>query len=111
MNIDEARTRARAALTPLAAPILNRGEQIPDNGPHVILDMITETPVNTLERSPVGVYDLLQITAWSALQSTSNALTDTALSLLEPLGFYRVRTTFLIEEKWHGTATDFEFYL
>lgn len=105
-----ARQKVKTALASLGVPIKFRGETLPASGSHIIVDLILDSPLDTLDREEGGQNVTLQIGFWAlGPLSNASALFDAAHPLLIAEGFYRTGTRFLTEDNWVGVSADYTY--
>lgn len=104
------RTQLKTTLAPLNIPVKFRGETLPLSGSHIVIDLITDTPLITLELEESGAFDVFQVNVWAELTSTAVTLANQAHNLLEQQQFYRRSSRFTLETPWFGVSSDYDIF-
>lgn len=108
MTVLGVRTQLKTLLNSLTVPVKFRGETLPLSGNHVVIDLISDTPLVTLEQEENGSYTLFQVGAWAKLPSEAITLMAQVQTLLEPHPYYRRSSRFLKEDDWDGVQADYD---
>lgn len=108
MSALSSRTQLKTILGGLNVAVRFRGETLPETSAHVVIDLIADTPLVTLEQLENGTYTLFQVGAWGKLPSEALELMAQVQAALEPHPFHRRSTRFLNDGDWSGVQADYE---
>lgn len=111
MKALEARSLLKATLAPLGVPVKFRGEVLPTDAVHILVDIVFDQPIVTLTASADDSITLFQLGFWSR-PPFSNASTsyDAAHPLLIAAGFLNVGpVNFTTQDNWNGIIADYEY--
>jgi len=111
MDALTARTSLKAALAPAGVPVKFRGEVLPLDTSHIVIDLIVDTPIYTLTLAPSQSITWFQV-GFYARSPFSNAATiyDVGHPLLIAAGFHNVGSLrFVNEDNWTGIIVDYQY--
>lgn len=111
MDALTARTGLKAALAPTGVPVKFRGEVLPLDTSHIVIDLIVDTPLYTLSASAGQSLTWFQV-GYYARAPFSNAATiyDAGHPLLIASGYYDVGPhRFVNEDNWTGIIVDYQY--
>lgn len=113
MDALTARTLLKATLAPVAVPVKFRGEVLPTDTAHIVVDLIVDAPIYTLTLAPTQSITTLQVGYYARLPfSNAAAIYDAGHPLLLAAGFQNSGAVrFTQEDNWTGVIVDYQYLI